>query len=53
MRPLGEFDKFDNDYTIKESEELGIGVLWIKDLLYIWRPTLADAVGKIRIRVPN
>jgi hypothetical protein len=26
MKPLGEFDKFDNDYTIKESGELGIGV---------------------------
>lgn len=32
----------DNDYTIKESGELGIGVLWIEDLLYIWKPVMAQ-----------
>lgn len=46
MRPLGEFDKFDNDYTIKESGELGIGVLWIKDLLYIWRRNFGRRIGE-------
>lgn len=32
----------DNDYMIKEFGELEIGVLWIEDLLYIWKPVMAQ-----------